>query len=257
MSEAQAVDTVDPHPRVWNNAPEFFTVGVHLVTFSAGDASGNIVSKSATLDVRPMPPAGTPPLSTPAPRRPPSDVSALKADAGDTRVRLSWQLPDGVDHVVITHQLTDGGDAQVVYTGSGESFTDRGLVNGLEYRYVVVSVNKNGDTSAGVAVVALPKATLLRSPKDGARLTKPPKLVWARNSEATYYNVQLFRGNLKILSMWPTTRTLTLKASWKYRGHAYKLKRGVYRWYVWPGFGARAAVDYGELLGFSSFQIVR
>ena len=35
------------------------------------------------------------------------------------------------------------------------------------------------------------------------------------------------------------------------------LSPGSYRWYVWPGFGARAAVDYGELLGFSSFTIVR
>ena len=172
-------------------------------------------------------------------------------------MRLSWQIPDGVDHVVVTHQLSAGGDTQVVYTGSAESFTDRGLVNGLEYRYVVVSVDKNGNSSAGVAVVALPKATLLRSPKEGARLKKPPKLVWVKNSEAAYYNVQLFRGTVKILSVWPVKPALAVGRTWKYRGRKYKLTPGVYRWYVWPGFGTRAAVDYGELLGFRSFQIIR
>ena len=257
LSEAQAVDAVDPHPRVSSDSPDFFTVGVHLVTFAAIDASGNGVTKGATLDVRPMPAAGTPPLPTPAPHAPPKDVTALKAEAGDSRVRLSWQIPDGVDHVVVTHQLSAGGDVQVVYTGSGKSFTDRGLVNGLEYRFVVTAVDKEGNTSAGAAVVALPKATLLRSPKDGAKLAKPPKLVWVRNSEASYYNVQLFRGSVKILSTWPTNTTLILTRSWKYQGHTYKLTRGIYRWYVWPGFGARANVDYGEMLGFSSFQIVR
>jgi hypothetical protein len=257
LAEAQAVDAVDPHPLVGSNAPEFFTIGAHFVTFSARDASGNSTSKGATLDVRPMPPTGTPPLPTPPAHTAPKDVAGLKAEAGDARVRLTWQIPDGVDHVVVTDQLTDGGDARVVYTGSKESFTDRGLVNGLEYRFVVTSVDKNGSTSAGAAVSALPKATLLRSPKDGAKLSKPPKLVWVRNSEAAYYNVQLFRGNLKILSTWPAKPTLTLSRSWKYRGHAYKLTRGTYRWYVWPGFGARANVDYGEMLGFSTFLIVR
>jgi hypothetical protein len=259
LSEAQAADTVDPNPHISNNAPNFFTVGTHVVTFTASDASGNAISRDATLDVRPLPPAGTtpPPLPTPpAPTRP-KDVTGLKAEAGDARVRLSWQIPAGVDHVVVTHQLSVGGDTQVIYTGSAESFTDLGLVNGLEYRYVVVSVDKSGNSSAGVAVVALPKATLLRSPKDGARMKKPPKLVWVRNSEASYYNVQIFRGAVKILSMWPAKATVKLKRTWKYQGRTYKLTPGVYRWYVWPGFGARSAVDYGELLGFSSFQIIR
>ena len=256
LSEAQAVDSVDPNPHVSSNAPDFFSVGAHLVIFSAHDASGNGISKGATLDVRPLPPAGTPALPTPPTRTLPKDVTGLKADAGDTRVRLSWQIPDGVDHVVVTHQLSAGGDTQVVYTGPAESFTDRGLVNGLEYRYLVVSVDKNGNASAGVAVVALPKATLLRSPKDGARLNKPPKLVWVRNSEASYYNVQLFRGAEKILSTWPEKAAVKLKRTRKYQGHTYKLTPGIYRWYVWPGFGARSAVDYGDMLGFSSFQIV-
>jgi hypothetical protein len=254
---ASATDTVDPHPIITNNAPEFFTVGVHSVTFSAYDASGNGVSKTAVLEVLAMPPAGTPPLPIPPPRGAPPDVHNLKAEAGDRQVRLSWQTPSGVDHVVISRSLSLGGDTQVVYTGSAESFLDRSVVNTLEYRYVVVSVNKEGLSSAGVAATAQPKPTLLKAPKDGARLRKAPKLTWVANSEANYYNVQLFRGGKKILSVWPLKPALNLKNKWKYQGHTYKLSAGAYRWYVWPGFGARKAVDYGEMLGFSTFQIVR
>ena len=107
-----------------------------------------------------------------------------------------------------------------------------------------------------MAIAVTPRRNYLRSPKDGAKLSKPPKLVWVRNSEASYYNVQLFRGNRKILSTWPSKATLLLSRAWKYQGHRYTLSRGTYRWYVWPGFGARSNVDYGEMLGFSSFQIV-
>jgi hypothetical protein len=256
LSGASAFDTVDPNPRVSHDGPEFFTVGVHVVTFSASDASGNSTSKTAVLEVLPMPPPGTPPLPIPPPRGAPPNVTNLKADAGDGLVRLSWQLPTGVDHVVVTRALTAGGGAEVVYTGSGEVFTDRAAVNDLEYRYLVVSVDKEGETSPGVAAVALPKRTLLKTPKDGARLRKAPMLRWVPNSEANYYNVQLFRGTKKILSIWPAKPALKLSKQWRFEKHTYKLSRGVYRWYVWPGFGARKAVDYGEMLGFSTFQIV-
>jgi hypothetical protein len=257
LAAAHAADLVDLNPHVINDAPELLTVGVHVITFSASDASHNGVSKTALFEVRPMPPPGTAPLPIPGTRKPPANVTNFKAEGGDARVRLSWQLPSGVDHVVLSRSLTAGGDAQRVYTGSAASFTDRGVANGLEYRYLVVSVDRNGDESAGVAAVALPKRSLLLTPKDGARLKKAPKLLWAKNAEADYYNVQVFRGAVKILSIWPVGTSLGLKHSWKYRGRAYKLTRGVYRWYVWPGFGARSAIDYGELLGSRSFQITR
>lgn len=257
LAAAHASDLVDPSPHISNDAGEFLTVGVHVITFSASDASGNITFKTATFEVRPMPPAGTPPLPIPPTRQPTANVTDFKAVPGDGRVQLSWQIPSGVDHVVITRALTAGGDAQQIYTGSGRSYVDRGVANGLEYRYLIVSVSQSGDRSAGVAAVALPKRNLLQSPKDGAKLKKPPKLIWAKNSEAAYYNVQLFRGNVKILSIWPLRPALTLKRTWKYQGRRFTLTRGTYRWYVWPGFGARAAVDYGEMLGARSFQMTR
>ena len=257
LSGASAVDIVDAHPAISNNAPGFFGVGTTVVTFTATDASGNAVSKQASFEVRPLPPPNTPQLPPPPPRKPPTDVTKLTATAGDAVVRLDWQTPQGVDHVVVTRTPSAGGDAQVVYTGSGTTYTDRGVTNGVEYRYVVVSVAASGETSAGVAVVALPKRTMLRSPKDGARLRKAPKLVWFAVAGAAYYNVQLFRGDAKILSAWPTKPNFVLKLKWKYEKRAFRLAAGTYRWYVWPGFGARSAANYGTLLGFFSFQMIR
>lgn len=257
LSGATAVDIVDPHPVITNNAPAFFAVGTAVVTFTATDASGNTVSKQASLQVLPLPPPGTQQLPPPPPRKPPANVANFKAVAGDARVQLSWETPKGVDHVVVTRALSTGGEMQTVYTGSATSFVDRGVLNGVEYRYVAVSVDANGDTSAGVAVVALPKETQLLSPKNGARVRRPPKLVWRAQQGATYYNVQLFRDNVKILSAWPAKAALALKTTWRYAKKTYRLTPGVYRWYVWPGYGPRSATDYGELLGFFSFQVVK
>ena len=256
LAAAHAVDLVDPNPRVTNNAPERFSIGVHTLTFTATDASGNNVSRTSTLVVLPVPPPGTPPPALPTVPAAPPNVTSFKATAGDARVQLSWQIPTAVDHVVIRRSLTAGGDAQQIYSGTGKSYLDRGVANGLEYRYVIVSVSNNGE-SAGVAATALPKRNFLRAPKEAAKLKRPPKLVWLKNSEASYYNVQLFRGSTKILSTWPVRPVLTLKRAWKYDGRRYTLARGTYRWYVWPGFGARANVDYGELMGSRSFQITR
>jgi hypothetical protein len=188
--------------------------------------------------------------------RTPPEVSNLRAVAGDARVTLTYKLAAGVDHVTIVRS-TANGDPQTVYEGNATSFTDRGLANGVEYRYVVRSADAAGNSSPGVAIAVTPRRNYLLTPNDGARLKKPPKLTWARNTEASYYNVQLFRGQLKILSTWPVRTSLTLNRTWKYQGKPYRLTKGIYRWYVWPGFGARSAVDYGDLLGSKSFQITR
>jgi HYR domain len=260
---ATADDIVDAHPVIGDNLGSFAEVGTHAVGFVARDASGNATGKATQLIVLPMPPAGTPPLPVPPPAKLPNDVPKLQVFPGDGFVRLVWgPVPGAARYLVYRSQsgarkLSADGHGDLVYSGTATTYTDRGLTNGVEYRYVVVSQDAAGNQSAGVGSAAVPRLNLLRSPKDGARLKKAPKLVWARNAEASYYNVQLFRGETKILSTWPLKASLTLKRTWKYQGKRYKLTKGTYRWYVWPGFGARADVDYGELLGSNSFQMLR
>ena len=259
LASASASDLVDPHPTVTNSAPSVLPVGTTTVTFVARDASGNTVSATANITVRPQPPAGTtpPPLPPPADRQPPDDVGSLVATAGDGVVSLTWKRPTAPDFafVVISRSTGTGTDASVVYRGAATSFVDHHVTDGVEYRYVVVAVDKAGNSSGGVAVVAVSKRSALRSPKHGAQLRKPPRLVWTAVANARYYNVQLFRDTTKILSAWPVKATFVLHARWTFEHIRYRLTPGVYHWYVWPGFGPRADASYGAMLGSSTFVI--
>jgi hypothetical protein len=260
---ATADDIVDPHPTIGDNLGSFAEVGTHDVGFVARDASGNVTARPTTLTVLPMPPPGTPPLAAAPPAKLPPDVAKLQTFPGDGFVRLVWGAVPGAARYLVyrsengARRLAAAGHGDLVYSGTATTYTDRGLKNGVEYRYVVVSEDAAGNQSAGVGTSAVPHLNLLRSPKDGARLKQPPKLVWAPNAEAAYYNVQLYRGQAKILSTWPVGASVKLKRSWRYAGRRYTLAKGVYRWYVWPGFGARAKVDYGELLGSKTFAMLR
>ena len=99
-------------------------------------------------------------------------------------------------------------------------------------------------------------ASALLAPRAGARVTSPPLLRWRRVPRASYYNVQLFRGSVKIFSAWPSRTRLQLRARWTYLGRQQRLKAGTYRWYVWPGYGKASLRRYGRLLGGSTFKVV-
>jgi hypothetical protein len=98
---------------------------------------------------------------------------------------------------------------------------------------------------------ALASSALL-APRAGARVTSPPVLRWRRVARASYYNVQLYRGRVKVLSSWPTRPRLQLHKQWRYLGRQRRLTRGTYRWLIWPRYGRR----YGGLLGQSTFTVV-
>ena len=74
-------------------------------------------------------------------------------------------------------------------------------------------------------------------------------------AKATYYNVQLYYGPRKILSAWPNQAKLKLARSWLYSGRQFQLRKGLYRWYVWPAFGPRTKARYGQLLGQATFRV--
>lgn len=252
---ASAADIVDPSPVVGSDLHSFLPVGPTVIRFFAHDFSGNSTTHDVVLTVLPPPKAGAPPLQPPVVALPPPNVASVALIPLDGALDLTWQIPPDCDHVVITRSGSDGSADEVVYSGDGNHFTDQGLENGVEYRYVIRCLDAAGNRSAGVAIVAVPVRNMLRSPKNGAQLKKPPRLAWASEVDADYYNLQLFRNGVRIFVAWPTKTSFTLTKTWKYQRRRYTLSAGRYDWYVWPGFGPRNEVNYGALLGARSFRI--
>jgi hypothetical protein len=132
---------------------------------------------------------------------------------------------------------------------------------GHEFQVRAIDAAGNADATPSLhnwkitAPAAKKVASALMSPRAGARVTRPPLLVWRRVRGARYYNVQIFRGRRKVLSGWPTGTRLQLRARWKYLGRRERLSPGRYRWYVWPGYTNPRR--YGALLGQSTFVVAR
>ncbi len=191
----------------------------------------------------------------------PGDVRGLKRTVGYKLLKLTWSRPPDADFGYVRVLVAKGSKAAKggplrtsVYKGTGTHYTNKGFKNGTYYRYAIISYDKAGNASRGVPVVVQP-SVLLRSPRNGAAVHAPPRLVWAKVPKATFYNVQLFSRGRKILSAWPNATRLGLKRSWSYANRRFKLKTGTYVWYVWPGFGARSKSRYGQLLGQSAFAV--
>jgi hypothetical protein len=179
----------------------------------------------------------------------PPSVGPLIAKPGNRSVLLEWT--DSADTRI--SQLTRtgaNGAGKVVYRGRDKAFRDKGLRVGAKYHYTVTAFDEAANRA--VNTVAITATGRLLNPVPGQRVTSPPHLAWLPAKGAGYYNVQLIRGK-QILSTWPARTSLKLRRSWIFHGHRYRLRPGVYRWYVWPGFGKRKQAHYGPLLGSNSF----
>jgi hypothetical protein len=189
---------------------------------------------------------------------PPREAADVRATVGNRSVVVRWRSPSDPDFDrVVMSRSSAGASLRVVYSGRGEEFTDRRVRNGVRYVYELRTLDRAGNTSAGVRLAATPKALLLFSPQPNARVSSPPMLRWATVRGAGYYNVQLYRGSRKVLSAWPGASRLQLHVRWNFRGRRERLVPGVYHWFVWPGRGPRSRASYGPMVGRSSFAVVR
>jgi hypothetical protein len=181
----------------------------------------------------------------------PPSLSKLAATAGNRRLDLTWVASSDTKLVQVSRASSARGvKAGVVYSGTGARFRDTRLKVGARYRYTVTATDQAGNSvSKTLAVTATGP---LLAPAPAQAVSRPPMLRWTTVKGAAYYNVQLVRGK-KILSAWPATNHFRVPRSWVFEGHRYRLHRGVYRWYVWPGFGTFSANRYGSVLGGSSF----
>ena len=187
---------------------------------------------------------------------PPAPVAGLHAHVGYGKLRLSWTRQGDTDHVVIFRSVGAQKEATQVYAGAGRTYADAKFVNALEHRYGFVSYDKAGNVSPPTGVT-VKKSALLLTPADGATVRRghPPALQWRAVRRARFYNVQLWRGKRKVLSAWPQHASSRLSRAWRYKSHRYRLRPGIYTWYVWPGFGPLQTGSYGKLIGTASFRV--
>jgi hypothetical protein len=242
-----ASDAVDGPATVSCDPPsgDEFPLGSTTVTCTAADKAGNTDTAEFEVVVED--------LSAPGP------VASFGAKVVGKAVTLSWKLPSGdVKGTEITRLPgRNGAVSAVLYRGSARTYTDRAVVPGVPYRYRATSYDAAGNRSKSTVIAVIARSSALLAPADGQRLSSPPELRWAAVAGASYYNVQVYRHGRKVFTAWPKTPNLRLSSAWMFNKHREHLTRGAYAWYVWPGYGPLSLARYGELLGRSSFVIVR
>jgi hypothetical protein len=175
----------------------------------------------------------------------PPSLKDLLVTTNDRSVTLAWKV--SADAAAIKVLRTRGSASPVtLYDGKRlATFTDKHVVIGGRYTYRVEAVDAAGNVASETSAAA-PSAPLI-APRQAARVRGGVSFRWRPTRHATYYNVQVWRGGKKILSVWPAGTT--------YR--APRLAPGRYSWIVWPGFGARPRHKYGAAIGKSTFVVAR
>jgi hypothetical protein len=206
---------------------------------SCSDRAGNSGSGTLSIDYDAEPPI----------------LSRLAVESQSDADVVRWK-PSSSDDVATITRTARGGRPLTVYRGGGDSFVDKKIRAGTEYRYSVRTQDQAGNESRRLSRLALPKAVSLRKRSYTPRTAGPPVLRLPSVAGASYYHVQLFRHGKRILAAWPLRPQLSLRASWKWAGHSYRLTQGRYRWFAWAGFGRRSAARY-KLLGSAYFVVGR
>jgi len=209
------------------------------LTGSCRDRAGNVATR-----VFPFPYDAT----APAP-------PVLSARPRDRAVRVRVRVDPDVQLIVV--RRTPGrrkARGSMLYRGRPKGFIDRRVRNGRKYRYAVTAIDQAGNRARS-RVVSAPGPRLL-APAPGAALRRRPLLDWTPVRRARYYNLQLYRGDRKVLTAWPRQSRLQLRKRWRFAGRTRRLVPGTYRWAVWPGYGSPAAARFGARIGRRSFVIL-
>ena len=182
-------------------------------------------------------------------------VTGFSVESQPSADVVRWK-PSSLEDIATIIRTARRGRPKIVYRGGGDSFVDKRIRSGVEYRYSVQTQDEAGNESRRLSRLALPKQVTLRNGSYIPRTAGAPVLRMPAVAGASYYHVQLFRHGKRILAAWPLRPQLSLRTSWKWAGHSYRLSPGRYRWFGWAGFGKRAAARY-KLLGSAYFVVSR
>jgi hypothetical protein len=214
-----------------------------LISGSCSDSAGNLTLASFPFRYDATPPS----------------LFNVTATHGNRSAQISWRKSSDTKFVEVFRTPGRNGQGESgIYRGTANGVKDTGLVVGRKYEYRVIGVDEAANRAE--QKLGLVATGALLSPTPGLRITmnSAPSLVWAPAKGATYYNIQLIYKGRKVLSAWPQRPNFRLRRTWLYRGRRYRLQPGVYRWYVWPGYGRISAARYAKRpLGSSSFVVTK
>jgi hypothetical protein len=180
----------------------------------------------------------------------------LRASRGSGTVTLSWtSAADAVRAEVVRSPGTKGKKAAVVYSGKARRVVDERITAGARYWYQVRLFDRAGNVSSRTLAVKPTVGILVPAP--GAVLRRAPLVRWAPVKKARFYNVQLWRKRVKVMTTWPSGARLRLNDTWRFAGKQQRLTEGPYQLYVWPAFGTLADPRYGKLVGRVNFVVRR
>jgi hypothetical protein len=189
----------------------------------------------------------------------PPSLFGTTATHGNRSAQISWRKSSDTTLVEVFRTPGRNGQGESgIYRGTANGVKDSGLVVGRKYEYRVIAVDDAANRAEQKLGFVATGALLSPTPGLTITMKSPPTLVWARAKGASYYNVQLIRAGRKVLSAWPARTSFRLRRTWLYKGQRYRLQPGVYRWYVWPGYGRISAARYAPRpLGSSSFVVTK
>lgn len=212
-----------------------------IVSGLCRDNAGNTAGSSVTFKYDATPPS----------------VFAVTVRLGNRMADVAWRASSDTRAVEILRAPGRNGHGEtVVYRGSAAGYRDTALTVGQKYEYRVTGIDEAANRSDHTINILATGPLLSPAPAAQVKLATPPRLMWTPVKRASYYNLQLIRGR-KVLSAWPARPGFQLRRTWIYNGRRYRLRPGVYRWYVWPGIGRISAARYGPLLGSSTFVVVK
>ncbi|HEX2302191.1 MAG TPA: hypothetical protein VHH57_01095 [Gaiella sp.] len=169
-------------------------------------------------------------------------------------ITLAWTADkDVVRAQVVRAPGLKGKKPTTVYQGKARRFVDRKLRSGARYWYQVTLFDLAGNRAT--KTVGLKPASGIYTPVEGAIVTRPPLVEWSPVSKARFYNVQLWRGRVKVLTTWVRAPKLKLKQTWALQGARQTLRDGKYLIYVFPAFGTAKSPNFGKLLGQVRFVV--
>ena len=129
-----------------------------------------------------------------------------KVERGKKLVRIIWQRQaDFASATIVRRPGLKGKRSSVVYRGKAGSFADRTVREGVRYRYELVVADVAGNRS-GRTLAASSRLPLYR-PEAGQQVRAPLTLAWDAQPATRFYNVQMYRNGVKVLSLWPRSRS--------------------------------------------------